>query len=96
MAMMAVSSGRSENEEDFSDMTARRKLAASLALGKQVEGRREHGLLSTWRKRRELGGREREHDHGSCGLMCLCWAPKTLLHWFLKERNYVGFFFLQI
>lgn len=58
--MMASSSGRVGNEVGFSDLTARRKLAASVAQGKQVEGRREHGLLSTRRKRRELQERERE------------------------------------
>lgn len=54
MPMTAASSGRSGNGEGFNDNTARRKLATSVAFGKQVEGRRVHGLLSTWRKRREL------------------------------------------
>lgn len=61
MPMTAASSGRSGNGEGFSDMAARRKLAASVALGKQVEVRRAHGLLSTWRKRRELRAGERQN-----------------------------------
>lgn len=61
MPMTAASSGGLGNEEGFSDMTARRKLAASVALGKQVEGRRAHGLLSTWRKRRELERQNTTH-----------------------------------
>lgn len=61
MPMTAASSGRSGNREGFSDTAARRKLAASVALGKQVEVRRAHGLLSTWRKRRELRAGERQN-----------------------------------
>lgn len=52
--MMAFISGRVGKVWGFSVITARRKLAASVAYGKQVEGEREHGLLSTWRKRRNL------------------------------------------
>lgn len=67
MPMTAASSGRSGNREGFSDTAARRKLAASVALGKQVEVRRAHGLLSTWRKRRELRAGERQNTtHVTC------------------------------
>ncbi len=59
--MMTANSGRMGNEAGLSNITARRKLAACVAEGKQIEGRRAHGLLSTWRKRRELG-RERERE----------------------------------
>lgn len=55
MLMTDFSSGRAGNDVGFSNNTARRKLAACMAWGKQVDGRRAHGLLSTWRKRRDLG-----------------------------------------
>lgn len=56
--MTVFSWGKAGNVDGFSVITARRKPAASVAEGKQVDGDRVHGLLSTWRKRRELGKTE--------------------------------------
>lgn len=54
MLIMTCSSCSIGNVEGFVIITARRKLPASVAYGKQVEGDLEQGLLSTCRNRREL------------------------------------------